>query len=435
MGEHMLTLAAAYLPVADVSLLCRPTDCGRRLLDRAAGIGIRTMALPGPRDRAFADLIVDFLARSPADVFHIHVGTGRENFDGARAARRAGIPLVLQTVHQPWLLRHPGKRAALLRAVATVDRLIAVSDAQRRTYERAGVPAELFTTVANGIAPRGPGAGRRGARETLGLDPDQPVVMTVGRLTEQKGQRYLVEATPELAARFPGLAVVVLGEGHLREELTRQAADLGVRDVVRLAGHRCDARLLLDAADVFVLPSRHEGMPLAALEAMQAGLPVVATDVVGTAEVVVDGREADVSGGPGFFLAPSLVDKVPTDSPLYTDEIFGPVLSVVRADTYADAVEMVNTNPYGNGTAIFTRDGGVARQFQYDVVCGMVGVNVPVPVPVAYYSFGGWKASLFGDLHMYGPDGLAFYTRTKVVTSRWPDPATSEVDLGFPKVR
>jgi malonate-semialdehyde dehydrogenase (acetylating)/methylmalonate-semialdehyde dehydrogenase len=155
----------------------------------------------------------------------------------------------------------------------------------------------------------------------------------------------------------------------------------------------------------------------------------------GAAEVVVDGRHDDVSNQPGFFLAPSLVDKVPTDSPLYRDEIFGPVLSVVRADTYADALEMVNSNPYGNGTAIFTRDGGVARQFQYDVICGMVGINVPVPVPVAYYSFGGWKASLFGDLHMYGPEGLAFYTRTKVVTSRWPDPATSEVDLGFPKVR
>jgi malonate-semialdehyde dehydrogenase (acetylating)/methylmalonate-semialdehyde dehydrogenase len=155
----------------------------------------------------------------------------------------------------------------------------------------------------------------------------------------------------------------------------------------------------------------------------------------GGAEVVVDGRSADISSQPGFFLAPSLVDKVPTDSPLYTDEIFGPVLSVVRAETYAEALEIVNSNPYGNGTAIFTRDGGVARRFQYDVICGMVGVNVPVPVPVAYYSFGGWKASLFGDLHMYGPDGLAFYTRSKVVTSRWPDPATSEVDLGFPKVR
>src|SRR5918993_111079 len=151
--------------------------------------------------------------------------------------------------------------------------------------------------------------------------------------------------------------------------------------------------------------------------------------------VVVDGREAAVSGGDGFFLAPSLVDHVDTGSPYYTDEIFGPVLSVVRVDSYDEAVALVNDNPYGNGTAIFTRDGGAARRFQYDVVCGMVGVNVPIPVPVAYYSFGGWKASLFGDLHMYGPDGLRFYTRTKVVTSRWPDPSTSTVDLGFPRTR
>ncbi|WP_432827204.1 CoA-acylating methylmalonate-semialdehyde dehydrogenase [Dactylosporangium sp. CA-092794] len=155
----------------------------------------------------------------------------------------------------------------------------------------------------------------------------------------------------------------------------------------------------------------------------------------GTAEVVVDGRSAPIADGPGFFLGASLVDKVSTDSPLYTDEIFGPVLSVVRAESYDEAVKLVNDNQYGNGTAIFTRDGGAARQFQYDVVCGMVGVNVPVPVPVAYYSFGGWKSSLFGDLHMYGPEGIQFYTRSKVVTSRWPDPATSEVDLGFPKVR
>jgi malonate-semialdehyde dehydrogenase (acetylating)/methylmalonate-semialdehyde dehydrogenase len=155
----------------------------------------------------------------------------------------------------------------------------------------------------------------------------------------------------------------------------------------------------------------------------------------GPAEVVVDGRAAPVAQGPGFFLGASLVDRVPADSPLYTDEIFGPVLSVVRVDTYEEALRLVNDNPYGNGTAIFTRDGGAARRFQYDAVCGMVGVNVPVPVPVAYYSFGGWKSSLFGDLHMYGPDGIQFYTRSKVVTSRWPDPATSEVDLGFPKVR
>ncbi len=120
---------------------------------------------------------------------------------------------------------------------------------------------------------------------------------------------------------------------------------------------------------------------------------------------------------------------------VYDDEIFGPVLSVVRADTYDEALAVVNANPYGNGAAIFTRDGGAARRFEREVSCGMVGVNVPIPVPVAYYSFGGWKASLFGDAHMYGPEGIDFYTRAKVVTTRWPDPSTSAVDLGFPRTR
>ena len=153
------------------------------------------------------------------------------------------------------------------------------------------------------------------------------------------------------------------------------------------------------------------------------------------ATVVVDGREAPVASGEGFFLGVSLLDDVKPDMDVYTDEIFGPVLGVVRVDTYEEAVALVNDNPYGNGTAIFTRDGGAARQFQFEANCGMVGVNVPIPVPVAYYSFGGWKASLFGDTHMYGPDGVHFYTRTKVVTSRWPDPSTSTVDLGFPRTR
>jgi malonate-semialdehyde dehydrogenase (acetylating)/methylmalonate-semialdehyde dehydrogenase len=116
----------------------------------------------------------------------------------------------------------------------------------------------------------------------------------------------------------------------------------------------------------------------------------------------------------------------------YTDEIFGPVLSVVRCKSFDEAVALVNANEFGNGTAIFTRDGGAARRFQFEVNIGMVGINVPIPVPVSYYSFGGWKASLFGDAHMYGPDGVRFFTRTKVVTSRWPDPATSRIDLGFP---
>jgi malonate-semialdehyde dehydrogenase (acetylating) / methylmalonate-semialdehyde dehydrogenase len=152
------------------------------------------------------------------------------------------------------------------------------------------------------------------------------------------------------------------------------------------------------------------------------------------ATLVADGRETAPQSD-GFFLGVSLIDDVTTDMDVYKDEIFGPVLGVSRVGTYDEAVRMVNDNPYGNGTAIFTRDGGVARRFQFDVQAGMVGVNVPLPVPVAYYSFGGWKASLFGDSHIYGPEGINFYTRGKVVTSRWPDPATSKVDLGFPQTR
>jgi malonate-semialdehyde dehydrogenase (acetylating)/methylmalonate-semialdehyde dehydrogenase len=152
------------------------------------------------------------------------------------------------------------------------------------------------------------------------------------------------------------------------------------------------------------------------------------------ATVVADGRETSPEGD-GFFLGVSLLDNVTPEMDAYKDEIFGPVLSVVRAETYDDAVRMVNENPYGNGVAIFTRDGGAARQFQFEVEAGMVGINVPIPVPVAYYSFGGWKSSLFGDAHIYGPEGINFYTRGKVVTSRWPDPATSQVDLGFPQTR
>jgi malonate-semialdehyde dehydrogenase (acetylating)/methylmalonate-semialdehyde dehydrogenase len=152
------------------------------------------------------------------------------------------------------------------------------------------------------------------------------------------------------------------------------------------------------------------------------------------AKVVADGRESAPDGG-GFYLGVSLLDDVKPEMDVYKDEIFGPVLGITRVDTYDEAVRLVNENPYGNGVAIFTRDGGVARQFQFDVAAGMVGVNVPIPVPVAYYSFGGWKSSLFGDLHVYGPEGIQFYTRGKVVTARWPDPATSKVDLGFPQTR
>jgi len=159
------------------------------------------------------------------------------------------------------------------------------------------------------------------------------------------------------------------------------------------------------------------------------------TAVTEGATIRIDGRKDAATKSNGFFLGPSLIDNAKPGMHCYDQEIFGPVLSVVRVATYAEALKLINENPFGNGTAIFTQNGGAARQFQFDVEVGMVGVNVPIPVPVSYYSFGGWKSSLFGDLHMYGPEGVQFYTRGKVVTSRWPDPGASKVDLGFPQVR
>ncbi len=160
---------------------------------------------------------------------------------------------------------------------------------------------------------------------------------------------------------------------------------------------------------------------------VQAGVDAGAT-------VVVDGREPTVDGEPGgFWLGPTLFDHVSPDMTIYTDEIFGPVLAVLRVPTYEAALELVNSNPYGNGTAIFTNDGGAARRYQHDVEVGMVGINVPVPVPMAYYSFGGWKASLFGDSHAHVMDGVHFFTRGKVITSRWLDPSHGGINLGFPQ--
>ncbi|MET9024172.1 CoA-acylating methylmalonate-semialdehyde dehydrogenase [Nocardia sp. NPDC004168] len=154
------------------------------------------------------------------------------------------------------------------------------------------------------------------------------------------------------------------------------------------------------------------------------------------ATVVLDGRGVEADGAAdGFWLGPTILDRVTTDMSVYTDEIFGPVLSVVRADSYDDALALINANPYGNGTALFTNDGGAARRFHNEVEVGMVGINVPIPVPMSYYSFGGWKNSLFGDAHAHGADGVRFFTRTKAVTTRWLDPSHGGLNLGFPRNR
>ncbi len=228
------------------------------------------------------------------------------------------------------------------------------------------------------------------------------------------------------------------------------AADAAVSAAYGSAGERCMAISVIvavgEAADPLVeairerttslvigpgTDSASEMGPLITAEHRDRVAGYIGAGADAGATVVVDGRKQRFDGN-GFFLGVSLLDNVTTDMSVYTDEIFGPVISVVRVDTFAESMDLIEANRWGNGTAIFTRDGGAARRFQDEVEAGMVGINVPVPVPVGYHSFGGWNDSFFGDTTMYGPEGMRFYTRPKVMTSRWPDPATSSVDLGFP---
>ncbi|MEV7663621.1 CoA-acylating methylmalonate-semialdehyde dehydrogenase [Paenarthrobacter sp. NPDC089316] len=228
------------------------------------------------------------------------------------------------------------------------------------------------------------------------------------------------------------------------------AADAAVSAAYGSAGERCMAISVLvpvgDIADDLVarIRERLERMtigpgtdqksemgPLITRETRDRVASYVEGASADGATVVVDGRERQFPSG-GYFIGASLIDHVRPGMAVYDEEIFGPVLSVMRADSYDEAIKAINDNPYGNGAAIFTRDGRAAREFEFDIEAGMVGVNVPVPVPVGHYSFGGWKDSLFGDAHIYGPESIQFYTRSKIVTSRWPLPSESQINLGFP---
>ena len=231
------------------------------------------------------------------------------------------------------------------------------------------------------------------------------------------------------------------------------AADSAVSAGYGSAGERCMAISVVvtvgDAADALI-PKIEERIadlkvgsgfdegsemgPLITREARDRVAGYVDAGEEAGARLVVDGRGFKVAGHEdGFFLGPSLFDRVTPEMSVYTDEIFGPVLSTVRLDSYGEAIELVNDNPYGNGTALFTGDGGAARKFQNEVQVGMVGINVPIPVPLSFYSFGGWKSSIFGTHAIYGPEGVHFYTKQKVITSRWADPMHRGVDLGFPR--
>jgi malonate-semialdehyde dehydrogenase (acetylating)/methylmalonate-semialdehyde dehydrogenase len=308
--------------------------------------------------------------------------------------------------------------------------------------KEAGVPDGVFNVVQ----------GDRVAVDRILEHPDIAAVSFVGSTPVA---RHIYETGTKNGKRVQALGgaknhMVVLPDADIE-----MAADAAVSAAYGSAGERCMAISVVvavgDVADPLVdaiekrLPKIKVGPgsdedsemgPLITREHRNKVASYLESGPAQGATLRVDGREHVLyQEDKGFFLGVSLLDNVTPQMECYRNEIFGPVLEIVRVPTYADAMQVIEDNPYANGTAIYTRDGGAARQFQFDVNVGMVGINVPIPVPVAYYSFGGWKASLFGDLHMYGPEGVQFYTRAKVVTSRWPDPAASKVDLGFPRTR
>jgi malonate-semialdehyde dehydrogenase (acetylating)/methylmalonate-semialdehyde dehydrogenase len=305
-------------------------------------------------------------------------------------------------------------------------------------FAEAGLP-EGVLNVVNGDKP---------AVDRILEHPDIAAVSFVGSTPIA---RYIYETAAANGKRVQALGgaknhMVVLPDADMD-----LAADAVVGAACGSAGERCMAISVLVAvgsAGDELLPKVEERLhairtapglepgaemgPLVTPEHRDRVVGYIETGVDEGATLVADGRKLAAEQD-GFFVGPTLFDDVTPDMAIYRDEIFGPVLSTVRVDSYEAAMDLINANPYANGVAIFTNDGGAARRFQNEVPVGMVGINVPIPVPVAYYSFGGWKSSLFGDSHIYGTEGVHFYTRGKVVTSRWPDPSHRGVNLGFPQ--
>ncbi|MBS3941669.1 MAG: CoA-acylating methylmalonate-semialdehyde dehydrogenase [Actinobacteria bacterium] len=309
-----------------------------------------------------------------------------------------------------------------------------------RLWEEAGLPPGVFNVI-------------HGDKVAVDALLEHPTVASVSFVGSTPVARYVYETGTRNGKRVQALGgaknhMVVLPDADLD-----LAADAAVSAGFGAAGERCMAIATVVAVEpiaddlVARIAERMQGLrvgdgrrgcdmgPLITREHRDRVASYVDAGVDDGAALVVDGREPGEidADGEGFWLGPTLFDRVRPDMSIYTDEIFGPVLGVVRASSYDEALSLVNDNPYGNGTAIFTNDGGAARRFQYDVQVGMVGINVPIPVPMAYYSFGGWKSSLFGDTHAHGMDGVHFFTRGKVVTSRWPEPSHGGINLGFPR--
>lgn len=306
-----------------------------------------------------------------------------------------------------------------------------------RLWKEAGLPDGVFNVV-------------HGDKEAVDALITHPGIKSVSFVGSTPIAKYVYESGTKSGKRVQALGgaknhMVVLPDADLD-----LAADAAINAGFGSAGERCMAISALVAvepiADELVAKIKErissiktgDGAkgadmgPLVTLVHRDKVASYVAAGESEGATLVVDGRGVKVDGG-GFWLGPTLFDEVTSEMSIYKDEIFGPVLSVIRVKSYDEALQLVNGNPYGNGTAIFTNDGGAARRFQNEVEVGMVGINVPIPVPMSYYSFGGWKNSLFGDSHAYGSEGVQFFTRGKVVTSRWLDPSHGGINLGFPQ--
>jgi malonate-semialdehyde dehydrogenase (acetylating)/methylmalonate-semialdehyde dehydrogenase len=312
-----------------------------------------------------------------------------------------------------------------------------VSNVVAELYAEAGLPDGVFNVVH----------GDKVAVDALLAHPDVNAVSFVGSTPIA---RYVHHTASEHGKRVQALGgaknhAVVLPDADL-DDAARQLTAAGYGS----AGQRCMAISIAvavgDAGDALVskleqlarqvkvgpgLDPASEMGPLVTPQARDRIVDYIGRGQQAGAHPVVDGRQLDLGGG-GFFVGPTLFDRVQPDMDIYTDEIFGPVLGVVRVATLSDAIELINHNAYANGTAIFTSSGQAARTFQRRVQVGMIGVNVPIPVPMAFYSFGGWKASLFGDHHIHGPEGIRFYTRAKAITVRWPGDTTTPSHLHFP---
>jgi malonate-semialdehyde dehydrogenase (acetylating)/methylmalonate-semialdehyde dehydrogenase len=315
-----------------------------------------------------------------------------------------------------------------------------VSQMVAELFSEAGLPDGVFNVV-------------HGDKESVDALLTHPDVAAISFVGSTPIARYIHETGTANGKRVQALGgaknhMIVLPDADMD-----LAADAAVSAGFGSAGERCMAISVVisvgDAADrllpkvreriaeITIAPGDTKGAEMGPLVTQQHLDKVSSYVDAGETEgatLLVDGRGIEVEGcDNGFFIGPNLFDNVTTNMSIYTDEIFGPVLSVVRVSHYEDAIKLINDNPYGNGTAIFTNDGGAARKFQNEIQVGMVGINVPIPVPLSFYSFGGWKDSIFGSHAIYGPEGVHFYTRPKVVISRWPDPIHRGVDLGFPQ--